>query len=793
MSICTSFQSIKSVNTYRKPIGAIAILVITMGISVACGKEFVADSKDAFEVEVLSKHITGLVKGLEYSNKVGGDFAKMVISWKGAEGRPVIFVWKKKLAEAKENYKRGKISKAQLATAEQNIAKELVQRIDKEISINDEVFDLADVVKYKQAQCLGYSQVLYILANSIGLVVKPIDVSELLTGEFTVHTTCIIGQTDGRTIMLDLAQTPVPLISKPFELNKELKKVGNYWELKDKSNPLKLHRRIRILNRYGLIAGIYLNRGVAYAKQGKYAVAISNFNKAIELDPDYADAYFNRGAAYDESGQSTKAFSDYNKAIQLNPRRPEAYYNRGTAYRDLEQYERALLDFTEAIKLNPKFVEAYLNRGRVYEHLGQPNKAIADFSKAYELEPKPAKIEPMKLPAPKLEPIKLPPAKLEPLKLPPAKIDPIKFPPPKLEPIKLPPAKLEPLKLPPAKLDPIKLPAPKLKREDIKLPKFNKTTPAITSTAIEPKKPFKVSASSPKIEVLSKEIKKLVKGLEYSDKVAEDFDNMVGDWKDEKAQPVLVGWKRKLVEAKEDYEQGKISKEQFAKIELSIIKELSQRIQKEIVCNKGIFDLADAVKNKQANNLGYSQLLYLLCNCAGLSVQMIIVEELMIPAPLPEAVGHVACIVGLTDGRAVMTDLVPGGFVVSSPFIIEKEFAKVGNYLELKDKVNLLGIHRRIQILDSNGVLACRYLGTGYAYHKRGRLGEAIAFFNTAILLNPKDARAYFNRGVTYASLEKFKEAKKDLLKAVKLESALKAKVKKISDQFKLDLDLNLD
>lgn len=38
---------------------------------------------------------------------------------------------------------------------------------------------------------------------------------------------------------------------------------------------------------------------------------------------------------------------------------------------------------------------------------------------------------------------------------------------------------------------------------------------------------------------------------------------------------------------------------------------------------------------------------------------MIIVEERMLPVPLPEAVGHVACIVGLTDGKTVMAVFQP--------------------------------------------------------------------------------------------------------------------------------------
>lgn len=120
------------------------------------------------------------------------------------------------------------------------------------------------------------------------------------------------------------------------------------------------------------------------------------------------------------------------------------------------------------------------------------------------------------------------------------------------------------------------------------------------------------------LEVLSKEIDDLVKGLGYSDEVAEDVVNMVSSWKDERARPVLIGWKIRVAGAKEDYKRGRISKEQFARIEWSVIEEVSQRIKKEIAYNEGIFDLANAVKHEQADYLGYSQLLYLLCNYAGL-------------------------------------------------------------------------------------------------------------------------------------------------------------------------------
>jgi len=223
--------------------------------------------------------------------------------------------------------------------------------------------------------------------------------------------------------------------------------------------------------------------------------------------------------------------------------------------------------------------------------------------------------------------------------------------------------------------------------------------------------------ASTEITGLSEQIEQLVKGLEYSDKVAQDFVKMVVDWKDTQGQWVLVAWKQRLNQAGEDYKQAEISKDQLAELEDNIVKELSQRIQKEISpdFSKKFFDLPDVVKNKQGQCVGYSQLVYIAGNSVGLSVQAIDVVELMTLGLLPPEADHTASIVSLTDGRTMMLDLVAGGFI-SKPFIIEEEFTKVGNYLELKDKTNPLGIHRRIQIYERNGLIAAIYSRRGTVY-----------------------------------------------------------------------------
>ncbi|MCK5486751.1 MAG: tetratricopeptide repeat protein, partial [Desulfobacterales bacterium] len=57
-----------------------------------------------------------------------------------------------------------------------------------------------------------------------------------------------------------------------------------------------------------------LNQGIALLEEGQYDKAISDYNKAIEINPKDAEAYYNRGYAYGEKGEYDKAISDYTKA-----------------------------------------------------------------------------------------------------------------------------------------------------------------------------------------------------------------------------------------------------------------------------------------------------------------------------------------------------------------------------------------------------------------------------------------------------------------------------------------------
>ena len=104
-----------------------------------------------------------------------------------------------------------------------------------------------------------------------------------------------------------------------------------------------------------------MNRGIAYSKTDNFSAAFADFNKAIELKPDFAEAYMNRGDIYIKNkGEFDFAFADFDKAIELNPKLTGAYMHRGAAYfakgendRAIADYSKATADYSKAIVLNP--------------------------------------------------------------------------------------------------------------------------------------------------------------------------------------------------------------------------------------------------------------------------------------------------------------------------------------------------------------------------------------------------------------------------------------------------------
>ncbi|BAY79561.1 TPR repeat-containing protein (plasmid) [Nostoc linckia NIES-25] len=134
-------------------------------------------------------------------------------------------------------------------------------------------------------------------------------------------------------------------------------------------------------------ADAYNNLGIALSYQKKLDKAVAAYEKAIQLNPNYADAYNNLGIALSYQKKLDKAVTAYQKAIQLNPNDATAYNNLGIALSDQKKLDKAVAAYEKAIQLNPNDATAYNNLGIALSYQKKLDKAVAAYQKAIQLNP----------------------------------------------------------------------------------------------------------------------------------------------------------------------------------------------------------------------------------------------------------------------------------------------------------------------------------------------------------------------------------------------------------------------
>lgn len=135
------------------------------------------------------------------------------------------------------------------------------------------------------------------------------------------------------------------------------------------------------------LAQAYSDRAGIYALKGDGEKALEDYSKAVSLKPDFADAYNYRGALYVNRKEHEKALADFTKTLELVPNHALAALNRGYVFLTLEKYEDAIKDFNVTLSQNPDAAVAYNFRGNAYMNLGDFNNALKDYSKAIMLKP----------------------------------------------------------------------------------------------------------------------------------------------------------------------------------------------------------------------------------------------------------------------------------------------------------------------------------------------------------------------------------------------------------------------
>ena len=118
--------------------------------------------------------------------------------------------------------------------------------------------------------------------------------------------------------------------------------------------------------------------------------AVENYEKAIELNPEYVEAFIALGSLHKNNQNAEGVITNYGEAIRLDSDNDVLYGEIGIAKQDIGDHKGAIIDLEKAMKVNPHNALTYFHSGQSKHFLGDFKGAGNDFSKAIELNPESA-------------------------------------------------------------------------------------------------------------------------------------------------------------------------------------------------------------------------------------------------------------------------------------------------------------------------------------------------------------------------------------------------------------------
>ncbi|WP_250973236.1 GUN4 domain-containing protein [Anabaena sp. PCC 7938] len=122
----------------------------------------------------------------------------------------------------------------------------------------------------------------------------------------------------------------------------------------------------------------YILVGDEFVNNQNYQGAITNYSKALQINPRNAQIYFKRAEIHHQLGNFQDAINDYSQAIYINPKDAYSHNNRGIIYYELGYIDYAINDYEEAIRINPKEAVVYFNLAITYYNLNEIDRIYID-------------------------------------------------------------------------------------------------------------------------------------------------------------------------------------------------------------------------------------------------------------------------------------------------------------------------------------------------------------------------------------------------------------------------------
>ena len=137
-----------------------------------------------------------------------------------------------------------------------------------------------------------------------------------------------------------------------------------------------------------LCAGLLLTLGMAsWQRTLVYESNETLWTDTLAKNPDCWSGHNNLGEAFAQKGQLNEAVTQYQKALVIYPNYPEARNNLGNVLLRKGRLDDAVAQFQEALVIKPNYAAARNNLGVALLHMGRLDDAVAQFQKALEINP----------------------------------------------------------------------------------------------------------------------------------------------------------------------------------------------------------------------------------------------------------------------------------------------------------------------------------------------------------------------------------------------------------------------
>ena len=134
-------------------------------------------------------------------------------------------------------------------------------------------------------------------------------------------------------------------------------------------------------------ADAHSNLGGTLTKLGRFDEALAECRKALEIDPNYTDARNNLGMTLSECGRADEAIPLFREVLAIKPDSVSAQYNLGLALIRQKQFQEAVAPLRKALALKADFAEAHINLGVALANCGQLDEAVSEYRKALAIQP----------------------------------------------------------------------------------------------------------------------------------------------------------------------------------------------------------------------------------------------------------------------------------------------------------------------------------------------------------------------------------------------------------------------